>query len=213
LEGNYWSDYSGVDSYSGFYQNETGADGIGDIAYIINEMNQDNFPLMIPWGYSITYHSNTTITDVAVTQSSLSFTTEGQESTIAYINVTVPSSLNNTAIRLFLDDVEIEPPPFPIITTNSTHYFIYIEFLQSMHSITLKFTSKPWDISGPNLWVPDWKCDIADVAIVAVRFGSVMGDGRYDSRADITGDLYLVPDGKIDISDIALVAIHFGEEY
>ena len=71
----------------------------------------------------------------------------------------------------------------------------------------------PWDITGPTMWVPDWKCDIRDVALVALLFGSVDGDGRYETRADITGPEYLVKDGKIDIRDIALVALHFGEEY
>jgi len=71
----------------------------------------------------------------------------------------------------------------------------------------------PWDITGPVMWFPDGKCDIRDVAIVALRFGSNFGEDMYDVRADITGPTYLVPDGKIDIRDIALVAIHFGEEY
>jgi hypothetical protein len=37
--GNYWSSYSGADADS---------DGIGDTPYIIDENNQDNFPLMAP---------------------------------------------------------------------------------------------------------------------------------------------------------------------
>jgi len=44
--GNYWSDYSGVDAYSGLYQNETGRDGIGDTPYVIDEYNIDRYPLM-----------------------------------------------------------------------------------------------------------------------------------------------------------------------
>ena len=47
--GNYWIDYNGPDLYSGLYQNETGSDGIGDTPYIIDEKNQDNYPLMEPW--------------------------------------------------------------------------------------------------------------------------------------------------------------------
>jgi len=39
-EGNYWSDYTGADA---------DGDGIGDTPYIIDENNQDNYPLMEPW--------------------------------------------------------------------------------------------------------------------------------------------------------------------
>ena len=47
--GNFWSDYAGVDFYSGPYQNETGSDGIGDTPYIIDVDNVDYYPLMTPW--------------------------------------------------------------------------------------------------------------------------------------------------------------------
>jgi len=47
--GNYWSDYKGTDLYSGPNQNETNHDWIGDSAYIIDENNQDNYPLMDPY--------------------------------------------------------------------------------------------------------------------------------------------------------------------
>ena len=38
-EGNYWSNYNGTD---------TDGDGIGDTPYIIDENNQDNYPLIEP---------------------------------------------------------------------------------------------------------------------------------------------------------------------
>ena len=50
--GNYWSDHTGVDWYSGPYQNETGSDGIVDIPYGIKPYsydNRDNYPLTKPY--------------------------------------------------------------------------------------------------------------------------------------------------------------------
>jgi parallel beta-helix repeat protein len=46
LGGNYWSDYNGIDLYSGPYQNETGSDGIGDVPYVIDGVNIDRYPLV-----------------------------------------------------------------------------------------------------------------------------------------------------------------------
>lgn len=47
--GNYWSDYNGTDLYRGPDQNETGHDWIGDAPYIIDEYNEDRYPLIVPW--------------------------------------------------------------------------------------------------------------------------------------------------------------------
>jgi nitrous oxidase accessory protein NosD len=47
--GNYWSNYTGIDEYSGPSQNETGSDGIGDTPYVIDENNTDRYPLMAPF--------------------------------------------------------------------------------------------------------------------------------------------------------------------
>jgi nitrous oxidase accessory protein NosD len=47
--GNYWSDYEGLDSYSGVFQNDTGSDGIGDTSYNIIENNTDRYPMVSPY--------------------------------------------------------------------------------------------------------------------------------------------------------------------
>jgi parallel beta-helix repeat protein len=54
--GNYWSDYSGIDLYSGPYQNETESDGIGDTPYIIYANNTDQYPLMSHWSERVRAH-------------------------------------------------------------------------------------------------------------------------------------------------------------
>jgi hypothetical protein len=47
--GNYWNNYTGVDSHSGPNQDEFGSDGIGDTPHMIDESNLDNYPLMLPY--------------------------------------------------------------------------------------------------------------------------------------------------------------------
>jgi parallel beta-helix repeat protein len=47
--GNYWSDYTGLDQFSGPYQNLTGSDGVGDTPLVIDGNNIDRYPLMEPW--------------------------------------------------------------------------------------------------------------------------------------------------------------------
>jgi parallel beta-helix repeat protein len=47
--GNYWSDYTDVDLYSGPYQNEAGSDGMWDHSYVIDGNNKDQYPLVNPW--------------------------------------------------------------------------------------------------------------------------------------------------------------------
>jgi len=42
--GNYWSDYNGTD---------TDGDGLGDVPYVIDENDQDNYPLMTPYGANL----------------------------------------------------------------------------------------------------------------------------------------------------------------
>jgi len=48
--GNYWSNYNGTDLHVGPGQNIAGEDGIGDNPYVIDENNQDNYPLIHPYG-------------------------------------------------------------------------------------------------------------------------------------------------------------------
>jgi rhodanese-related sulfurtransferase len=50
--GNYWSDYSGTDVFSGASQTEIGSDGVGDTTYTIDANNMDHYPLIRPflWG-------------------------------------------------------------------------------------------------------------------------------------------------------------------
>ncbi len=51
--GNYWSDYSGFDNYSGPNQDVPGSDGLGDTNYSIDLDSKDNYPLMEPYTHRV----------------------------------------------------------------------------------------------------------------------------------------------------------------
>jgi parallel beta-helix repeat protein len=56
--GNYWSDYTGSDFFSGEKQNILGSDGIGDTSHPINGgSNEDEYPLIAPYipDYTVDY--------------------------------------------------------------------------------------------------------------------------------------------------------------
>lgn len=108
--GNYWSDHTGVDYYSGPYQNETGSDGICDISYFIDSRNEDRYPLIKPWSsipvkvfdviwegihYPVAIESNSSITHFIFNQSlaQLSFKLTGDSGKNGYCNITILKSL------------------------------------------------------------------------------------------------------------------------
>jgi len=209
--GNYWSDFSGVDGYNGPSQDVLGSDGISDTPHVINGNNQDNYPLMNPWtpiktsikvkgnDYPVTIISNTTIEQIVATSNTLHFKSSGPPGETGYINIIFPK-VNTTEIRVFIDGgPPLTPPPFPVINSNGTHYFIYFEFTLSTHDITIQFARMLEDLNE------DDKVDIKDIATAALAFGSNPSHPRWNPIADINKD------DKVDIRDIALIARNFGK--
>jgi hypothetical protein len=95
--------------------------------------------------------SNATITSAVVTNNALSFTASGPTplAHTGWVNITFPM-VNSTQIRVFVNGRLLTPPPFPIITTNGTHYFIYFEFTLSTHEIAIQFGPVP-DVAVTNV--------------------------------------------------------------
>jgi parallel beta-helix repeat protein len=51
--GNYWTDYTDIDQYSGSGQNITGSDRIWDHPYVINTYNEDRYPFAGNWAWDV----------------------------------------------------------------------------------------------------------------------------------------------------------------
>jgi len=124
--GNYWSDYTGVDLFSGPNQNETGSDGIGDTPYIIDGNNQGNYPLMNPWGappppsYTLTIYSS---------PSGVTFTVDGVSRTTpwsaiysegASLSLVMPETHDGYVWSYWLEDGDINRTKTVTLNTNVT---------------------------------------------------------------------------------------------
>jgi len=221
--GNLWSDYNGTDLFSGPYQNVTGSDGIGDTPYAIDEVNQDNYPLMDLY----------TLSDIALTNITTSKTNcfpletvgEGYNVTIyvfvenqggftetfnvtAYANATVIGAL----------PVTLNPGDNQTLTfTWDTTGFAYGNYtISAMADIVPGETDTtdntmtyprytlvtiPGDIDG------DRDVDIYDIVAMAGIYGTTEEDPQYDPNCDIDGD------GDIDIYDIVIAAGNYGESW
>ncbi|UCE15751.1 MAG: hypothetical protein JSV12_07770 [Candidatus Bathyarchaeota archaeon] len=93
----------------------------------------------IPSDGNATIEGNVNITKAVVRKNILHFDVSGPSGSTGWINVTFPM-INTTNIQVKVDHgPPLTPPPFPIITSNGTHYFIYFEFTLSTHEITIQY--------------------------------------------------------------------------
>jgi len=160
-----------------------GVDIFSPPAYILGDATF-KFTIGIQIGgsnYPITIESNVTITNVTPTKNALIFTTSGPTGVIGYINTTTPVGLNKTAIKVFIDGVKLTPPPFPIITTNGTHYFIYFEFTLSTHNITIQYAIA--DIATTN--ITSTKIVVGQGYTVRIN-ATIQNQGDYTETFNIT---------------------------
>jgi parallel beta-helix repeat protein len=136
--GNYWSDYTGTDSLSGPYQNQTGSDGIGDTPYIIDANNTDNYPLMgiflaLPNGVSAV--SNSTISDFQNQPGSyISFDVLDPVGTTGFCTLTIPYSIANPPYTVLVDGQKL---PFATVYADGAVSVIYFAYSDSTHEVTI----------------------------------------------------------------------------
>jgi hypothetical protein len=81
----------------------------------------------------------------------------------------------------------------------STFYYPYATSATTQFKVFLR-----GDLTGPS-GLPDGKCDIIDVAFVAVAYGTRPGDPNWNPQADLNSD------GIINIIDVATVAYDYGK--
>jgi parallel beta-helix repeat protein len=164
FEGNYWSNYTGVDADN---------DGVGDTPFVLDANNVDHHPLVgLFFSYSAMPENDVgIITDSAVDsfeyvppgtiKFQVSNTTAGQ--TVGFCRIIIPHALidpNNGTIQVIIDNNQTQV--LFLNTTlydNGTHRWVYVAFPLSTHEIVI---------------VPEYPVFLATPLIVAVLTLSVM---------------------------------------
>jgi hypothetical protein len=223
-EGNYWSNYNGTDLYSGPYQNETGSDGIGDIPYVIDAYNRDNYPLMkqLPWDqhdigimglsmsksvYGQGYPMNISIMMFNYGEYTETFSVTVYANTTVIGTQTVNNLLNRTTAVL-------------VFTLNTTgvaygNYTIcgYAEPVlgeadtadNNCTCIIPVHIGVPGDVSGPTVGVYDGTTNMRDINYTIILFNTKPSSPNWNPNADVNGD------AVVNMRDIQIEILHFNQ--
>jgi parallel beta-helix repeat protein len=153
--GNYWSDYTGLDEFGGFYQNLTGSDGIGDTSYTINAFNRDKFPLMARLGVfdagewdGVSYHidifSKSIISGFRfnpIEGAFVCFNVTGSNGTIGFCRVKIPKNLlwaEDEVWRIYLSDGQ---QLIPMLLSNQKYTYLYFNYGNHSEIIKIQGTN------------------------------------------------------------------------
>ncbi len=210
--GNYWSDYNGADVYRGPNQNELGSDGIGDTAYVIEDYNQDNYPLTKPYPWdphdigvtSITtsktvvvqgYNLNITVTvfNYGMYTENLNITVYANATSIASQNVTLTS--RNFATLTFTWNTSGFARAY-ILSANITILSEETNIADNTFVYGVVKVSCLGDVNG------DYIVDGQDYQLVKNAVPSSLGSTNWNPNAELNDD------GVIDGQDLQTVKRH-----
>jgi parallel beta-helix repeat protein len=215
--GNYWKpNLRTVDSNNGLYQNDTGADGIGDTPYVIDANNTDEYPLMKP--YAGAHDIGITVLDASKTVIGQGYCLDVDFKVINYGEE--PENFNTT---LLANSTTIETQAVTLLIRNSTsmaciwnttscplgNYATTVcvgpvpneTYTTDNNMTVLVIVTIPGDLNG------NYKVSLQDLVILANAYNSKPGDSKWNPNADIEGNRI------VDQSDVSILSQHYGQYY
>ena len=133
LEGNYWSDYTGVD---------LDRNGIGDSAYEVDADNIDNYPMMGIFSdfgttseYRVQTVCNSSISDFRYNGTAIMFNVTGENDTIGFCRICIPVALMNETYEVFVNGTEVLCNLLPC--SNTTHSYLYFTYNHSTQEVVI----------------------------------------------------------------------------
>jgi parallel beta-helix repeat protein len=208
--GNYWSDYNGTDANT---------DGIGDTPYVIDENNQDRYPLMAPFGSDVALiniiPSKTVVgqgysTTIKVTVQNQGFVEAGftealdisvyaddaligkeTGSLVAGAYSTITFTWNTSGFAFGNYTLWAYVPPVPGETYTGDNTFIYGPISMTIFG----------DTNG------DGTLNFQDAIVAGLAFGSKLGDSNWNPNTDLNEDEF------INFLDVILMGQNFGQSW
>lgn len=145
FEGNYWSDY--VTRYPNAI--EIDGSGIGNTPFVINGVNVDRYPLMVPieffdagvweWtSYFVGVASNSTVSDFSFNPDEgalLRFDVEGEDGTTGFCRVTLPKDMLNAEDNwvVLVDGISVTPT----VNEDASNTYLYFTYNHSTKTIEI----------------------------------------------------------------------------
>jgi nitrous oxidase accessory protein NosD len=131
--GNYWSNYTGVDSDN---------DGIGESWYEIDSSNIDHYPLMGTFSdFKVTseHHvqtiCNSSISDFQFNGKAISFDVTGDNGTTGFCRICIPTALMNVTYKVFVNGTEVSYNLLPC--SNETYSYLYFNYTHSTQEVII----------------------------------------------------------------------------
>jgi len=210
--GNYWGDYYNVDEYHGQNQDIPGSDGIGDTPYVIDEQNQDRYPLMEPWKkvsgkLEILEPANgSTIAGLVA----ITFTIENAGDLIEFLQGD-PS--NRVDLEIEYRSTNGETSGWGIMLWSTSHYGLTLGSREK-HEQTLVYDPPKYEEAVPPDFIGDAPYGHTTIRLVHWKQtdgGYGYGEfGVFEIKVTITFAEDLNFDEIVDVTDIYIVAEAFG---